>query len=84
MVRKVLGQEFEEIKVEGGGWRRRYSNGAEFWENEDREYHREDGPAIIDTNISLEYYYLDGERFITKESWEEEMWKRNIKKIIGE
>lgn len=81
---KVLGQDFEETEVEGGGWRRRYSNGAEFWENEDRQYHREDGPAIIDPNTGREYYYLDGEQFRTKESWKEGMWKRNIKKIIGE
>ena len=79
----MLGK-YKEEKI-GNLRKRTYEKGGEeFWENENKEYHREDGPAIIDPSRGIVLYFLNGRRFKTKESWEQEMWKRNIEKILGE
>lgn len=82
MGKGILGK-YREERI-GNLIRRIYDSGEEYWENENKEYHREDGPAITDLNKGLTMYFLNGKHFKTKEGWEQEMWKRNIEKIIGE
>mgnify|MGYP000885577489 CR=1 FL=1 len=83
MSRFNVKEEFTETLLEGGGRRRDYEDGREFWENGEGEYHREDGPAITLPGGG-EYYYLNGRRYKSEKEWKEELWKRNIKKIVGE
>ena len=79
----AVGGIFEETELEEGkGWKREYYGTPRhiFYENSLREYHREDGPAIIHEG-EYEAYYLDGKEY-TREEWQEEMWNRNVEKVL--
>lgn len=53
----------EDLYFDDGNYRISDGNGNEFWYNSNGEYHRENGPAIIYTNIKKQHgkrHRLDG------------------------
>jgi len=56
-----------------------WKDGSEYWYQNGKR-HREDGPAIILASGGRGYYLNN--KYYRKEDWKEEMYKRNLKKVL--